>query len=578
MTDLRISKDFSLPIDFVTQSIGIVASRGSGKTYTTKVFAEELLEQEVPTVILDPIGVYWGLRSSSDGSEPGFSIPILGGDRGDVPLAPTDGTTVARYVVEERAAAILDLSAFRKGEQRHFVTDFAEEIYRINKEPLHLILDEADLFIPQHGRKEEARMVGAFEDIVRRGRARGIGCSLVTQRPAVIHKDVLTQVSVLIALRMLGPQDRHAVEDWIKYHGNEAQKRTVLQTLGSLPIGTAWFWSPGWLQTLRKVAIRQSATWDSSATPKVGEEPGEPEEVAEVDVEDLREKLAETVERSKETDPRELHARIAELEKAAKGDVKSLVREYEERIRKLEAELRKAKKAPKAAKELKEKPPEAREQVGSTPTSVRVRDRETGVQAGSIPARGTEAPKVETLAERRARLAAPFRSAMPNQAAKDGYDLAMSMVKERPPFEDALPAAMVLPPYGVPMKGWTVVEEDLYQKFKARFIAELKDEAPQILKVLATAPELEVTTHVKVIELSDETIRGRVAMLVADGFFDDATNANSAFRELVRTGVKVATPSVYKECDALAGLGILTKEKDGYRVAPGAKVRLKKAS
>lgn len=284
---LAISTEYQLPLDVVTNAVGIVAVRGSGKTYLTCVMVEEMLDKSITVCVFDPIGVYSGFRSSAEGDKPGLPILILGGDHGDLPLHHSKGVEVAEWMVRERRSCVFDMSHFRKGEQRQFVTDFAETIYRKNKEPLHLILDEADLFIPQQFRGDEARMVGAFEDIVRRGRARGIGCSLVTQRPAVINKDVLTQVSVLVVLRMGGPQDRKAVEDWIKYHGTPQQQHQVLSSLAALPIGTAWLCSPGWLGILKKVRVRKRRTFDSSATPKVGEKRIVPTGRAEVDLRGL---------------------------------------------------------------------------------------------------------------------------------------------------------------------------------------------------------------------------------------------------------------------------------------------------
>jgi DNA helicase HerA-like ATPase len=82
-----------------------------------------------------------------------------------------------------------------------FMVAFAETLYRLNREAVHLFVDEADAFAPQARNYggDENRMLGAMEDIVRRGRKRGIGCTLITQRPAVLNKNVLTQCEVLVA-------------------------------------------------------------------------------------------------------------------------------------------------------------------------------------------------------------------------------------------------------------------------------------------------------------------------------------------------------------------------------------------
>lgn len=213
MDELRIADDFSLPLEAVTQTFAILAKRGVGKTYTAAVLAEEMLKAQLPVVIVDPIGVWWGLRVAADGEQPGLPITVIGGEHGDVPLDESMGAQLAEIICANGLSAVIDLSMFRKAEQGRFMTAFAETLYHKNRAPLHLILDEADLFAPQRPMKGQERLLGAFEDIVRRGRARGLGITLITQRAAVINKDVLTQVEVLITLRTISPQDRAATDE-----------------------------------------------------------------------------------------------------------------------------------------------------------------------------------------------------------------------------------------------------------------------------------------------------------------------------------------------------------------------------
>ena len=157
-------------------------------------------------------------------------------------------------------------------------------------------------------------MLGAVDRLVRRWRVRGLGITLITQRPAAIHKNVLTQIEVLIALRLTSAQDRKAVEAWISAQGDEAQKQEVMRSLPAMPIGEAWVWSPGWLGVLERVRVRQRATFDSSSTPKVGERVREPERVAAVDIAALRERFAAVVTHADTDDPEQLRRRVAELE------------------------------------------------------------------------------------------------------------------------------------------------------------------------------------------------------------------------------------------------------------------------
>jgi DNA helicase HerA-like ATPase len=239
MRSLSIATNLTLPAEAVTQTFAILAKRGVGKTYTASVLTEELLKAGLQVVVADPIGVWWGLRASADGKREGLPIVVLGGDHGDAPLEVSAGETIASLIVEERLSVVLDLSRFRKGEQTRFMTDFCERLYHKNRTPLHLVLDEADAFAPQRPMKGQERLLGAVEDLVRRGRARGIGVTLVTQRSAVLNKDVLTQAEVLVALRTIAPQDRSAIDEWIKVHGTPEQREELMQSLPSLPVGTA---------------------------------------------------------------------------------------------------------------------------------------------------------------------------------------------------------------------------------------------------------------------------------------------------------------------------------------------------
>lgn len=319
MKQLKVSSDFGLPVDAVTQTFAVLAKRGVGKTYTASVMAEEMLTNGQQIVVIDPTGAWYGLRSSADGKGEGFPILVAGGERGDVPLDENAGELLAQAIVERRFSAVIDLSLFRKGQVRRFLTPFLETMYRLNREAVHLFVDEADDVCPQKPFGDEAQMVGAMEDVVKRGRRKGIGCTLITQRPADLAKQVLTQCEVLVAMRLVHPRDIKAIEEWVNVHADPVKAKEMIASLPSLPVGTAWFWSPGWGDFFREVKIRQRRTFDSSATPKAGQTRTEPKALAQVDVQQLGAAIAGMKERAKENDPKELKRKIAELEKAAKA-------------------------------------------------------------------------------------------------------------------------------------------------------------------------------------------------------------------------------------------------------------------
>jgi hypothetical protein len=152
------------------------------------------------------------------------------------------------------------------------------------------------------------------EDVVRRGGQRGIGCMMITQRTAVLNKNVLTQCEMLVALRTISPQDLKAMQAWIDVHGSVEERDTLMASLPSLPQGDAWFWSPGWPTAdgiFKRVHVSPIETFDSGATPKSGEKRVEPKTLADVDLTALTKQMAATIENKKQNDPKELKRRIS---------------------------------------------------------------------------------------------------------------------------------------------------------------------------------------------------------------------------------------------------------------------------
>lgn len=315
---LKISKDLVLPVDAITQTFSILAQRRVGKTYTASVMAEEFVANSLPFAVLDPTGAWWGLRSSADGKSNGLPVVIIGGEHGDVPLEFTAGKVIADLVVDHPGYYVIDLSGTESNAQQdRFAADFAERLYRRKakvRTPLHLFVDEADAFAPQRPLDGQQRMLGAFETLVRRGGIRGIGTTLITQRAAVLNKNVLTQTDSLFVLRMNSSQDQDAMEDWVKRNGTKEQKEAMMSSLASLPTGESWFWSPGWMRMFKKIHIRLRRTFNSSATPKAGEKILIPQKIAPVDLERLGKEIKDTIERAVENDPAELKKRISFLE------------------------------------------------------------------------------------------------------------------------------------------------------------------------------------------------------------------------------------------------------------------------
>ena len=273
-----------LPPEAFDDRIAIVGTAGSGKTYAAKGFVERLLESGARVAVVDPLGVWWGLRASADGSAPGYPVIVFGGKHADVPITSDMGAGLGRVVAREALVCVVDLSDLgSNAARRRFMAAFAEALYETNEEPLHLVLDEADLWAPQRPIKGWEGLLGHIEEIVRRGRVRGFIPWLITQRPAVVHKDVLSQADILIAMKLTASQDRDAIGAWIEGQADRQEGKRILGDLPRLQRGEGYLWAPGH-GLLERVSFPPIGTFDSSRTPKRGERLAIPRTLAEVDL------------------------------------------------------------------------------------------------------------------------------------------------------------------------------------------------------------------------------------------------------------------------------------------------------
>lgn len=332
--------DFSIPAKVLEQHIAILGKTGSGKSYAAKGIAERILTEKGRVCIIDPTSGWWGLRSDASGKRAGFPINVFGGEHGDLPLGQNHGAELAEIIGTTDTSAVLDTRLMTVGERTRFFTDFAETLLRKNKGPLHVIIDEAHLFMPQ-GKvvtPQSGQMLHAGNNLISLGRGRGLRIMMISQRPAKLHKDSLTQAETLIALRLIAPQDTEAVRDWIYEWAGKSKGQDILSSLPSLPTGEGWIWSPG-VGVLERMKFPRIKTYDSSRAPD-----GESANVvlATIDLPAIQARLGKLAKEAVENDPRRLRARIIELEKSKSAtDPTVLQREFDREVQSATKSLQK---------------------------------------------------------------------------------------------------------------------------------------------------------------------------------------------------------------------------------------------
>lgn len=258
MTLLNIDDAGAIQIDLeslIGESIAILGIKGSGKTNTSAVILEELLANNLALTIVDIEGEYWGLKEA-------YNIIIIGRSTNvDVEVDAATAAEFARYSVTHGVSMILDLSGFKTEEMHEFLLAYFEALWEVEFEtrrPYQVILEEAHEFIPQGARTPIKEL---FTRLALRGRKRGIGMVIISQRSAKVDKSTLTQAGIVILHRVVHPIDVKIYQEILPLPA-----RLVEERVGALQKGDALVLVDHKVTTAR---IRLRHTYHAGATPEL---------------------------------------------------------------------------------------------------------------------------------------------------------------------------------------------------------------------------------------------------------------------------------------------------------------------
>jgi uncharacterized protein DUF87 len=317
-------KKLVVPREIFHQHVAILGKTRSGKSSVARLLVEDLLDRHLPVCIVDPKGDWWGIKLSADGKTSGYPVVIFGGEYADVPINEHAGKSVAELFATGNRPCLIDLGGWSIGARTQFWIDFASTLFRTVKGTHHLVVDEFHNFAPK-GKVLDPKAGQSLHwanRLASEGLGKGIPMIFASQRPQKVHNDALTSAETLIAMRVLHPADRGAVADWIKGAG-DASGAEVLESLAQLPRGEGWVWSPEIGFGPERVTFPLFATYDSFR-PQTASDTKKLKGWAEVDLDDVRAKLATVVEAEKANDPRALRLQVAELRKEIAAKDKAL--------------------------------------------------------------------------------------------------------------------------------------------------------------------------------------------------------------------------------------------------------------
>ncbi len=331
--------------------ISILAKTGSGKSYTAGVLMEEMLNNDVTMVILDPHGEYSSLanpgkKKNSEkfnvspkgyaskvtefspnpdinksakalkftfrNMEPKEVLEMAGMSKRQTyvnslenaksKLATTQGeftlsevirllkgneednsTTLIKGleklkelgifagkgtrlddIVSKGNASIINLRGTPPDLQGFIVDKLASSIFELRKRekipPLIMFAEEAHNFCPQRGKVQCSE---TFRTLASEGRKFGLGLGIITQRPAKVDKNVLSQCNTQVILKVTNPNDLKAIEKSL-----EGVTKGMKEEIKRLPVGEAIISGAGLSEPLF-IEVRPRKTKDGGESIRV---------------------------------------------------------------------------------------------------------------------------------------------------------------------------------------------------------------------------------------------------------------------------------------------------------------------
>ncbi|WP_436910700.1 helicase HerA domain-containing protein [Halosimplex marinum] len=297
-----------LPVVELLTGRGFVTGKsGSGKSNTASVVVEKLLDNGFGMLIVDIDGEYYGLKEE-------YEILHAGADdECDIQVTTEHAEKIATLALEQNVPIILDVSSFLdEDEAADLLTEVSKRLFakaKKLKQPFLMLVEEVHEWIPQKGSVGECGKM--LIKISKRGRKHGLGVVGISQRPADVKKDFITQCDWLVWHRLTWNNDTKVVKRVLDTEYAEAVE--------DLDDGEA-FMMNDWDEDVRRVQFRRKQTFDAGATP--GLDDFERPDLKSVS-DDLVSELQEISEEKAETEDRiaelreeldEKNSRIAELE------------------------------------------------------------------------------------------------------------------------------------------------------------------------------------------------------------------------------------------------------------------------
>jgi intein/homing endonuclease len=221
---------------------------------TASVVAEKLLDRGFGLLLVDIEGEYYGLKEE-------YEILHAGADEEcDIQVSEEHAGKLASLALEQNVPIILDLSGFlHEQDARDLLKAVARQLFAKEKkvkQPFLMVVEEIHEYIPEGGGMDECGRM--LVKVAKRGRKHGLGVAGISQRPADVKKDFITQCDWLVWHRLTWQNDTRVVK---RVLGSE-----YADAIEDMDDGEG-FLMTDWGEEIRTVQFHRKETFDAGATP-----------------------------------------------------------------------------------------------------------------------------------------------------------------------------------------------------------------------------------------------------------------------------------------------------------------------
>jgi hypothetical protein len=241
-------------VDLLTGRGFITGKSGSGKSNSASVIAEKILDRGYSLLAVDIDGEYYGLKEE-------YEILHVGADEEcDLQVGVEHAEKIAELALGQNVPIILDVSSFLdESDARELLTEVTKQLFakeKKMKQPFLMLVEEVHEYIPEGGGVDECGRM--LIKVSKRGRKHGLGIVGISQRPADVKKDFITQCDWLVWHRLTWNNDTKVVG---RILGTE-----YAAEIEEMDDGES-FLMTDWNESIRRVQFERKRTFDAGATP-----------------------------------------------------------------------------------------------------------------------------------------------------------------------------------------------------------------------------------------------------------------------------------------------------------------------